>query len=247
MLNGELQALWDDYPTMYRELKRLKLTLSKNVYIEYLRQIDKANKDLRDFTHQNIYLEAVRVQRRSRCLINDWKVINAHAASLYRAMVLGTSLICRCGKLHLASLRLDARSRTENEQDPGGISQIKFQFLFLFDGARDEEGGVIGQTNQELEVASVLERDGSTADHTLNQASHRSVSPFKTLYIHALIITDLTWLRRQKLFALHPLCPQPHKSQRQPKDHPNLQVNVLLICATINILASNLKIRSAFS
>jgi len=179
MLNRELQVLWDDYPTMYRELKRLKLTLSKNIYIEYLRQIDKANKDLRDFTHQNVYLEAVRVQRRSRHLMNDWKVIKAHAASLYRAMVLGTSLICQCGKLHLASLRLDARSRTDKEEEPSGTSHIKFRFLFLLDGARDKNSGVTGQTTQELEVASVLESDASTADQTLDQTYHRSVTAWK--------------------------------------------------------------------
>jgi hypothetical protein len=169
------QVLWDDYPTMYREMKRLKLTLSKNIYVECLQQIGKANKDLRDFTHQNVYLEAVRVQRRSKRLANDWKLIRAHAASLYKAMVLGTSLKCQCEDRHLASLRLDAGSRTEPEQDPSGVSQLRFRFLHISMSKHEDGVGVTARTFQDLEVVSVLESNNSADAQPSIEIAHKYI------------------------------------------------------------------------
>lgn len=170
------QVLWDDYPTMYREMKRLKLTFSKNIYIEFLQQIGKANKDLRDFTHQNVYLETVRVQRRSKRLANDWKLIRAHAASLYKAMVLGTSLKCHCQDHHLASLRLDAGSRTEQEQDPLRVLQLRFRFLHFSMSKHGDGPGVTKRTFQDLEVVSVLESDHSADTQPTIQITHKYIT-----------------------------------------------------------------------
>lgn len=161
---------------MYREMKRLKLTFSKNIYVECLQQIGKANRDLRDFTHQNVYLEAVRVQRRSKRLANDWKLIRAHAASLYKAMVLGTSLKCRCQDHHLASLRLDAGSRTEQEQDPLRILQLRFQFLHFSMSKHGDGPGVTKRTFQDLEVVSVLESENSADAQPTIQIAHKYIT-----------------------------------------------------------------------
>lgn len=170
------QVLWDDYPTMYREMKRLKLTFSKNIYVECLQQIGKANRDLRDFTHQNVYLEAVRMQRRSKRLANDWKLIKAHAASLYKAMVQGTSLKCKCQNRHLASLRLDAGSRTEQERESLEVLQLRFRFLHFSMSKQGDGPGVIARTFQDLEVVSVLESENPTDAQPIIQIAHEYIT-----------------------------------------------------------------------
>ena len=104
------QLLPDDSSRVERELKRIRVTLSKNVYKEILETIDRANKELREITHQNIYLEPIRRKRRSKRPLAELKLIRKHATSLYQVLVTGKSWNCSCKMLHMASLRLESRS-----------------------------------------------------------------------------------------------------------------------------------------
>ncbi|KAL8733473.1 MAG: hypothetical protein Q9166_002099 [cf. Caloplaca sp. 2 TL-2023] len=104
---------WDDYSTLEREMRRLKLTFSKSIYKELLDDIRQANQDLREITHQNIALEPVKLKRRARRPIAELKLIRKHAASLYQVLMNDSTWKCKCKMHHLASLRLETR--------PGGI------------------------------------------------------------------------------------------------------------------------------
>ena len=112
------------------ELKRLKVTLSKSVYDGLLNSIDKANKDLRDITHQNRYLEPIREKKKSRRHIEDLQLIRKHAASLYRVLVTGTAWKCPCRKSHMASLRLESRPQKSDTELP--ITHKFYTFRVVF-------------------------------------------------------------------------------------------------------------------
>ncbi|KAL8944305.1 MAG: hypothetical protein Q9211_000645 [Gyalolechia sp. 1 TL-2023] len=109
---------WDEYTSLEREMKRLKLTFSDRVYKELLDDIRRANHNLREFTHQNIALETVKQKRRSRRPIADLRLVRKHAASLYQVLMTDQTWKCTCKMHHLASLRLEARPRMlEREAD----------------------------------------------------------------------------------------------------------------------------------
>ena len=108
---------------------RIKATLSKNVYKELLNDIDKTNKDIREITHQNVYLEPLRKKRQSRRPIADLKLIRKHAASLYQVFVTGKAWKCGCKSHHLASLRLDPRSQTLEGTVKASASAYRFRIL----------------------------------------------------------------------------------------------------------------------
>lgn len=117
---------WDSRLSLERELKRLKIVLSKSVYADLLAKIERANRDLREFTHQNRYLEAVRQKRRARGQSGaDFKNIRKHAQSLHRVVIAGKSW--KCGCRHQVHIRLEPR--------PWGVmgndsSQLTFRILF---------------------------------------------------------------------------------------------------------------------
>ena len=115
---------------METELKRLKITLSKSVYDNLLNSIDKANKDLRDITHQNRYLEPLREKKRSRRHIEDLQLIRKHAASLYRVLVAGKAWKCPCRNSHLASLRLESRPQRSDSGLPWTQTAYIFRVVF---------------------------------------------------------------------------------------------------------------------
>lgn len=160
---------------MYREMKRLKLTLSNNLYQKLLDQINRANKDLRDFTHQNIYLEPVRIQRRSKRLVEDLKLIRGHAASLHRALMIGASFKCRCQFLHFAGLRLEARPGANHPSNIGESPHSRFQLVFWSASARNDDH--MKRTCQEFEIVSLVESDDTTAGQQLDQTIQRYVIP----------------------------------------------------------------------
>ena len=92
-------------------MTKLKLVISRGSYNKLLETMDKANKDLREFTHQNIHLETQRRKRGFKRLPTDYKDIRRRADSLYDAVVAGRSWNCLCKKYHVASLRLEPRPR----------------------------------------------------------------------------------------------------------------------------------------
>lgn len=121
--------LWSAYSSVETELKRLKVTLSKSIYDNLLNSIDKANKDLRDITHQNRYLEPIREKKRSRRHIEDLQLIRKHAASLYRVLVAGKAWKCPCRNSHMASLRLESRPQRTDSRLPSTHTIYTFRVV----------------------------------------------------------------------------------------------------------------------
>ena len=103
------QIHWEDYSTLKREIKRVKLALSRKLYKELLGKIDKANKDLRECTHQVRHLEPGRRQRWARGRTPNFALVRRHTKSLYNVMIKGKCWSCQCREQHMASLRLEPR------------------------------------------------------------------------------------------------------------------------------------------
>lgn len=139
---------------MEREKKRIKVALSRNIYKDALDRIDKANKDLRDITHQNIFLEPIRHKRRSKGPLARLKLIRKHAASLYQVLITGNAWKCSCKMLHVASLRLE--SRPEAHEAANGDSTSKLKFRILLSTSQERESPLVTSQWQEVEVVSSL-------------------------------------------------------------------------------------------
>ena len=120
---------WEESSVIEREIKRIKVVLSKNIYTELLAQIDKANKELREITHQNRYLESVRQKRRSQRSMVDFKRVRRHAESLYNVIVTGRSWRCRCREDHVANLRLEARPLEHINDNVASNPKLRFRIL----------------------------------------------------------------------------------------------------------------------
>ena len=138
------------------ELKRLKVTLSKSVYDSLLNSIDKANKDLRDITHQNRYLEPLREKKKSRRHIEDLQLIRKHAASLYSVLVAGKAWKCPCRKSHMASLRLESRPQISDSGLPGTHTAYVFRVVLSINTSLKPTSGNSPKW-QELELRSHLD------------------------------------------------------------------------------------------
>ena len=136
-------------------MKRIKVTLSKNVYKEILDTIEKANRDLRDITHQNIYLEPVRQKRRSKRPLAHLKLIKKHATSLYQALITGKSWRCSCKMLHLASLRLEPR--TDNFEVVNVDTVQRLRFRILLSTRREESRQAVSRWYEEVEIIPALD------------------------------------------------------------------------------------------
>ena len=143
-------------------MKRIKITLSKNIYQEILDTIDKANKQLRDITHQNICLEPVRQKRRSKRPLAQLKLIRKHATSLYQVLIAGTAWRCSCRILHLASLRLESRTDTFEAVDMDNVQKMRFRILF---STGQEEGNpqAVSWRYEEIEIITTLDHASSGA------------------------------------------------------------------------------------
>ena len=168
------QVLPDDSSRFEREMKRIKVTLSKNIHKEALSMIDKANKDLRDITHQNIYLEPIRKKRRSKRPLAELKVIRQYAASLHHVFITGKAWRCRCRLLHMASLRLESRPEPLGAASDDAAPNVKFRILL----STREEGGNYEVTSkwQEVEVIPSLAGQVAVAITVGPQPSTRSVN-----------------------------------------------------------------------
>ena len=99
------------------EMRRIKVTLLKDVYKDLLDDIDKINKDIRDITNQNICQGLIRRQRHSKRPIVELKLIRKHATSLYEVLITGSGWQCRCKNGHIASLRLEPRPSNAGRGD----------------------------------------------------------------------------------------------------------------------------------
>lgn len=118
----------DDQSFVAKEMKRLQISLLKDVYKELLNTVEESNRKLRDITHQNVYLEPLRKERKSKHPTANLRIIRKHAASLHRALITSKAWKCPCRQYHLASLRLESRSHGLRKKD-AAISCSEFRVL----------------------------------------------------------------------------------------------------------------------
>ncbi|KAL8812442.1 MAG: hypothetical protein Q9223_007291 [Gallowayella weberi] len=162
-------VMWDDYSTLEREMKRLKLTFSKNIYKELLEDIRRANRDLREFTHQNIALEPIKYKRRARRPIADLRLIRRHAASLYQVLMTDQTWKCTCKMHHLASLRLEARPQMlEERADPAQ----RHPFRILMSVAKEAGETTSAMQWQDIEIFPANEKRASVKGSQFHQDPH---------------------------------------------------------------------------
>ena len=149
------QILWNDYSSLERQLKRLKLALSKNVYADLLSEIKEANHELKEFTKDSQVLESRRKKYRLKRQRVDFKLIRRQARSLYNVIVTGRSWRCRCRKYHVASLRLEPRPWEEDagKDNVAGASCLKFRVLLSKSCPNDGPG--VKWKWRELEIEPV--------------------------------------------------------------------------------------------
>ena len=160
-----LQVVWDDWSFIEREMKRIKITLSKDSCAEKLDAIDRSNFFLRQCISQNLRLEPSRRKFRAEKISRDLQIIKKHATSLFNAMVKGECWKCRCKDFHVASLRLETRHR------PIERSRARFRVRILLSKNQLERDQLVCSEWRELEVEShelIITQQHST--------SHESVS-----------------------------------------------------------------------
>ena len=138
-------------------MKRIKVTLSKNVHKETLSVIVKVNKDLREITHQNIYLESSRQKRRAKQPLTELKLIRKHAASLHQVLISGKAWNCSCRMLHMASLRLESRTDALGPVNNDPTTKVKFQILLSTGQERDTQW--VASQWHEVEVIPSLDKN----------------------------------------------------------------------------------------
>ncbi|KAL8844629.1 MAG: hypothetical protein Q9176_001141 [Flavoplaca citrina] len=124
-LDAAGKIMWDDRPTIKREVRRIKIVLSKKIYKELLNDIDKANQDLLLRTHQGRRLESSRSTSRSKRQTVDFASVRSRVKSLWDALVAGKSWRCACQNHHAASLRLDPQQWEKDTLE----EHIRFQVL----------------------------------------------------------------------------------------------------------------------
>ena len=154
-------------------MKRIKFTLSKNIYKETLDTIDKANKDLREITHQNIYLEPIRQKRRSKHRLAQLKLIRKHAASLYQVLITDKVWKCSCRMLHMASLRLEPRPDALVAVNADTVPRVRFRILLST--RQGEESPWVASQWQEVEIEPSLDQIVASTTSVGPESSSRVV------------------------------------------------------------------------
>ncbi|KAL8702445.1 MAG: hypothetical protein Q9201_004396 [Fulgogasparrea decipioides] len=170
-VNNAGSVKWDDYSTLEREMKRVKLTFSKSVYKELLDDIHLANRELREFTHQNIALEPKKHQRRKSSALADLRIIRRHAASLYQVLINDKTWKCKCGMYHLASLRLEARPQTKQDFKADAAKTPAFRILLTI-AKDDRETTSIAQW-QDIEILPSLGNQASIKESLARRSPDR--------------------------------------------------------------------------
>ena len=154
---------------LQRRVKRFKLVLPKRIYSEWLSQIEKANRQLNQYTEGSFVLQSSRDKRHAHRHSVDFKLIRRHAKSLYNVIVTNKSWKCRCWKDHMASLRLEPRPwEDEGEKEKTNeFPDLKFRVLLSTEQEDDKLG--ITWNGQEIEVEPVESPDNTmtgTNDHS---------------------------------------------------------------------------------
>jgi hypothetical protein len=96
-------------------VKRFKACLHEKKHETLLKELHQCNDALRDFTHDAITLEPIRVKRfKAKSDHEKWEIVRKLAKSLHD--VLEKNWLCDCADAHLAHLRLE-RSLEPKETD----------------------------------------------------------------------------------------------------------------------------------
>ena len=98
-------------------MKRLGLVFSRGSINEMLDSLDRENKELQEFTHENKDLEKIRRRRRSPCPNDEFKLTRMHAAFMYKTFVEGRYWNCLCRPRHTVSLCLKMRRDTSADKE----------------------------------------------------------------------------------------------------------------------------------
>ena len=161
------QILWNEYSSPERQLKRLKLALSKNIYADLLSEIKEANRELKDFTKDGYILETNRNKRRSKGQPVDFKLIRLQARSLYNVVVTGRSWRCGCQKYHTVSLRLEPRPWEDDhhKENAAGPPRLKFRVLLSKSSPKACSGGGLDAPWKwrEIDIMPVKTSEGPVA------------------------------------------------------------------------------------
>ena len=150
-------------------MKRVKVTLSKNVHKETLSINVKANNDLREITHQNICLESSRQKRRAKRPLAELKLVRKHAASLHHVLISGKAWKCSCRMLHMASLRLESRPDVLGAVNHDPAPKVKFQILLSTRRERDTQW--VASQWHEVEVIPSLDKNNGVTTSVGPRAS----------------------------------------------------------------------------
>lgn len=140
-------------------MRRIKLAVSKSKYKEVLVDIRQANQDLREVTRQNIVLEPIKRKRQGRRLIGDLRLIRRLAASLYQVLMNDKTWNCKCKMHHLASLRLEARPKTNQDFKADAAKTPAFRVLLSLAADNREANGTAHW--QEIEILHSPEAQAS--------------------------------------------------------------------------------------
>ncbi|KAL9112020.1 MAG: hypothetical protein Q9227_003640 [Pyrenula ochraceoflavens] len=146
------KVAWEDSGSFRRQAERLKVVLSKSIYMDLMAKVENANRQLRGFTHQNCHLEPTRKQRRTfKQKAPDYRVIRRSAASLHKILIQKghCQWKCTCRTRHLISIRLEPRG----PQSQASRNQIlRFSLLLTQVSGQDTAQRPL-KHRQELEVA----------------------------------------------------------------------------------------------
>ena len=137
------------------EMKRLKVALLRNSYKDLLEATERANRYIRDITHQNIYLEPFRQKRHSKLSkrpLKNIRTTRTQAASLHRALTCKRVWVCPCKNSHVASLRLEPHAQGMEPDDSS-----LFRFHMVFSTKQSPQHGPTLSSWQEVEVRPKLE------------------------------------------------------------------------------------------
>lgn len=106
--------------------RRVKLGLDHNDFEELIKEMAHENLQLEALTQGNLDLEPIRRERGRDTDTKYWKAVRGFATRLYGSLM--THWPCTCRASHMASLRLDIRSSSSDENGP----DIKFGVIFVF-------------------------------------------------------------------------------------------------------------------
>ena len=132
------------------------MTLSRKDLDEMMRDIERSNLVLWQFTEGSVLLEDTRRNKWHRDEMPEFEMIRRHATGLSTALKNSRCQIDRCWRYHIASLRLEIRRPTtaqKLERITTGLTSIRFGLLFS--GANLTSDLPTPEYSREIEVLSI--------------------------------------------------------------------------------------------